>query len=204
LYIRILLEIRIFVSTTVRTYKTEAIILKRINFSEADKILTLYTKHYGKISAIAKGVRKLTSRKAASLELFNHVDLFLVKGKNLDIVTETTLINSFPNFRKDLRRIKLAYEACEVIERLTVEEKGNTGVFLKLKDFLYGLEKASRVRPWRTPGSDPAGLTDFKSQILSLLGFGTLKTLTLETINTYIETIIEKKLVAGKILDNTN
>lgn len=191
-----------------KTYKTEAIILKRINFSEADKILTLYSKHYGKISAIAKGIRKLTSRKAASLELFNHVALFLVKGKNLDIVTETTLINSFPNFRKDLIKVKLAYEACEVIERLTVEEKGNTAVFLKLKDFLYGLEQEGLKKTSEVDECHPRRLTEkisfFKTQILSLLGFGMPKILTNENLDNYIETIIEKKLVAGKILNDTN
>lgn len=171
-----------------KTYKTEAVILKRLNFSEADKILTFYTKHYGKISAIAKGIRKLTSRKAGSLELFNHVVIFLAKGKNLDIITEASLINSFPRFRKDLNRVKLAYEVCEVVERLTVEEKGNDLVFLKLKDFLYGLDS-----------KDPFGSLEFKVQILSLLGFGIPKNPTNEKIDSYIESIIEKKLRAKNI-----
>ena len=59
-----------------RTYKTEGIILKRINFGEADRILTSYTKHFGKISLLAKGVRKITSRKGGNIELFNQTVLF--------------------------------------------------------------------------------------------------------------------------------
>jgi len=78
-----------------RSYKTEGIVLKRINYGEADRILTIYTKRHGKIRAIAKGVRKLTSRKAGSLELFNNVVLFLVKGKNLDIITEAQTVDLF-------------------------------------------------------------------------------------------------------------
>jgi len=63
-----------------RSYKAEGIILKRINFSEADKILTIFTKRHGKVRAIAKGVRRLTSRKAGSVELFNQAGLFLLEG----------------------------------------------------------------------------------------------------------------------------
>ena len=80
------------------SFKTEGIILKRMNYGEADRILTIYTLHHGKIRAMAKGVRKLQSRKAGSLELFNHSVLFLIKGKNLDLVTEAQTIDLFKSF----------------------------------------------------------------------------------------------------------
>lgn len=87
-----------------RTYKTEGIILKRINLGEADKIITLYSRHYGKIRCIAKGIRNITSRKGGNLELFNRVAIFLAKGKNLDIITEVQLLDSFSGFRQDLKK----------------------------------------------------------------------------------------------------
>ena len=63
-----------------RTYKTEAIVLRSLRFSEADRILHLYTSERGRIGAIAKGVRKTKSRFGARLEPLSHVELMLHEG----------------------------------------------------------------------------------------------------------------------------
>jgi len=63
--------------TAPRVYKTEAIVLKRVNVGEADKILTLYTPNPGKLSAIAKGVRRPKSKLGGHLELLTHSSLML-------------------------------------------------------------------------------------------------------------------------------
>ena len=73
-------------------YRTEAIVLRRSDYSEADRILTLYTPLYGKRRAIAKGVRKTTSRLGGYLELFTRVSLMLAEGRNLHIVTQAEII----------------------------------------------------------------------------------------------------------------
>ncbi|KKR32290.1 MAG: repair protein RecO protein, partial [Candidatus Gottesmanbacteria bacterium GW2011_GWC2_39_8] len=85
-----------------RTYKTEGIILRRINFGEADRLITIFSKHYGKQKVLGKGVRKIKSRRAPHLELFNRSVIFLHRGKNFDIITEAQTINSFSDLRKDL------------------------------------------------------------------------------------------------------
>ena len=107
------------------TYKTEAIVLSRRNFGEADKILTIFTKHYGKIRALAKGVRRMKSRKGGNVELFNQVSLVLAKGKNLDIITEVELKNSFRFWRQNLNRVGVAYYLVELVESLTPEGQAN-------------------------------------------------------------------------------
>src|ERR687885_415233 len=88
-------------------YRTEAIILRRSDFGEADRILTLYTPRYGKRRAIAKGVRKTTSRLAGHVELFTRVQLRLAEGRNLDIVTQAQIIAPYRALREDLERISL-------------------------------------------------------------------------------------------------
>ncbi|MCJ7793073.1 MAG: DNA repair protein RecO, partial [Candidatus Marinimicrobia bacterium] len=92
-----------------RTRKTEGIILKRSNYGEADRILTIYTKHYGKIKAMAKGVRRITSRKGGNVELFNQATLFLYKGRNLDLLTEVQVTKTFKEWRRNLKKVATAY-----------------------------------------------------------------------------------------------
>lgn len=123
-----------------RTYKTQAIILTRKNFGEADRILTIFTKHYGKLRVRAPGVRRIISRKAPHLELFNLAGLFLVQGKNLDIVTEAETIDNFPRIRKDLKKVSVAYLFCELIDGLCPEKQENREVFSLLIAALKELE----------------------------------------------------------------
>ena len=80
-----------------RSYSTQAIILKRFNYGEADRILTLFTDKHGKITVIAKGVRKPQSRKRGHVELFNHIKAYIVNGKSLGILTEAETIHNFGN-----------------------------------------------------------------------------------------------------------
>jgi DNA repair protein RecO (recombination protein O) len=72
-----------------REYQTEAIIIKKIKLGEADRILTLYTSDYGKIEAVAKGVRRPKSKMAGHLELLTHSQLRLAHGRNLDTIIGT-------------------------------------------------------------------------------------------------------------------
>jgi len=169
-----------------RTYQTEGIIIKRFNFGEADKILTIFSKHYGKIRALAKGVRKLTSRKAASLELFNLAVIFLVKGKNLDIITEAKIIDSFSSWRKDLKKIAFAYQFCELVDRLTADNQSNRRIFTLLKQSLFALTKKEIDREKLS--------LNFKKQLLRTTGFGLPDKITNRVLDNHIEKIIEKKV----------
>ena len=116
-----------------RHYSTEGVILKRKNFGEADRLLTLFSKHYGKVKVVAKGVRRPSSRKRGSLELFNHVKCFVARGRNLDIVTEVEIMENFSSWRKDLVKVGVAYHLAEVVERLTAEHQEHREVFELLK-----------------------------------------------------------------------
>jgi DNA repair protein RecO (recombination protein O) len=179
-----------------RTYRTEGIVIKRINFGEADKILTLFTKHYGKIHSLAKGIRKLTSRKSASLELFNLVVVFLVKGKNLDLITEVQTIDYFSSWRKNLRKVSLAYQFCELTERLTAENQANILVFNLLRDSLIKLKEVKLDKQKL--------LLDFKKQLLKATGFGLPTPLTNKQLDLYIEQIIEKRINSNSLLKRVN
>ncbi|TMF88889.1 MAG: DNA repair protein RecO [Chloroflexi bacterium] len=71
------------------TYRERAVILRKLDYGEADRIYTLLTAEHGKVPAIAKGVRRSASRLAAALELFAHVDVQLARGRGqLDVLTQ--------------------------------------------------------------------------------------------------------------------
>ena len=178
------------------TYKTEGLILKRINFGEADKVLTIFTKHYGKICALAKGIRRITSRKGGNLELFNWVILFLFKGRNLDIITEAQVKDSFPGFRKDLKRIGIAYYFCELVDKLCPERQKNQEVFALLGQHLKGLEKKFDDSNYQTNF-----IRDFEVKLLEELGFWPKGRPTEDMdIKAFIEGIIEKRIKSRDFL----
>jgi DNA repair protein RecO (recombination protein O) len=111
-----------------RVYRTEAIVIRRSDFGEADRLLTLITPQ-GKRRVVAKGARKTTSRLAGHIELFTHATMLLAVGRNLDIVTQSVILDGYDNLRTDLRRIGAAYYAAELIDRLLEEEDENRPAF---------------------------------------------------------------------------
>lgn len=168
-----------------RSYKTEGIVIRRINFGEADRILTIFTKHYGKIMAIAKGVRSVKSRRGGSLELFNHLILFLNEGKIWDFITEVQVVNSFEKNRGNLDFIGQAFQLAELIDRLTAEREENQRIFELFKNSFQDLGKISIVQ--------------FEIELLKELGFGLPRDLSENSLETFIESIIERKLKSRKI-----
>ena len=80
--------------TQPRDYQTEAIIIKKTKLGEADRILTLFMPHLGKLHAVAKGVRRPKSKMAGHLELLTHRQVSLARGRNLETVTGTQTITA--------------------------------------------------------------------------------------------------------------
>lgn len=101
-----------------KTISDNAIILKRINYGEADRILTLLTRSYGKVAVIAKGVRKINSRRKGHLELFNHVSISFTQDGGLGYVTEVETLNVFTDTDMVWEPMGQAYHMCEIVDRL--------------------------------------------------------------------------------------
>jgi len=113
-----------------RSHNLEGIIIKRINVGEADKIITVFTRELGKISLKATGIRKLQSKRAGVLELFNHVKITAVHGRgNLDVLTEVDIQNTFSSWKHHLGRVNIAYQLAEVIDKLTPDGQPHPQVF---------------------------------------------------------------------------
>lgn len=149
-----------------RVYRTQAIVLKRSDFFETDRLLTLYTPDRGKISAIAKGIRKPTSRKGGHLELFIHSKLLVAKGRNLDIITQAETIEPFLPLRGDLLRISYACYVGELLDQFAKENVPNPRLFFLLRDTLRWLgESEDLARTTRFYELRLLGLTGYQPQL---------------------------------------
>jgi len=145
-----------------RSYVDEAIVLARRNFSEADRILSVFSKGHGRLSLLAKGVRRPSSRKRGHIEVFNRIKFQAVKGRGLDMMTEAEIIDSFEMVRKDLKKVALAYYFMEVIGRTIHEEEKNTELYGLLQDYLEKLKEEKKLLSLRK---------NFVYQVLTILGF---------------------------------
>lgn len=119
-----------------RSIRVEAVVVRHSNWGEADRLLVLFTRERGKIRAIAKGVRKMHSRKAGHLEPFTRVSLQLARGRDLWIVTQAETIEPYLQIREDLIRTAYASYAVELVERFTFEEGVSLPLYQLLQDTL--------------------------------------------------------------------
>ena len=123
--------------TKPRTYQTEAIIIKKMKLGEADRILTLYTPHLGKIRAVARGVSRSKSKMAGHLELLTHSLVSLTRGRNLDRIIGSQTINSFLPLKTDFQLGAYALYLTELTDQFTAEQTEDTPLFQLLLESLH-------------------------------------------------------------------
>ena len=132
-----------------RSYSSEAIVLARKNYSEADRVIILYSRGNGKLSFIAKAVRKPESRKRGGLEVFSRIKFSAARGKSLDIITEVEVIDQFAKLRKDLKKVSVAFFFMEVVGRLTRDEEKNEDYYDYINSSLKKLTATNESKKLR-------------------------------------------------------
>ena len=129
---------------TFHSFRVSAVVLRHSELGEADRLLTVYTREHGKMRVVAKGARKVTSRKAGHLEPFTHVTLQLAKGRDLMIVTQAETVNAYLGIGEDLTKLGYASYIIELLDRLVYEgERSDPANFNLLLETLSRLEKES-------------------------------------------------------------
>jgi DNA repair protein RecO (recombination protein O) len=171
--------------------KLKAFVIKRRNWGETDKIVTLFTREKGKSTLIAKGIRKITSRRASALELFNEVTLLTTNSYNMDIITEVQLDSSFCYLSQCYFKTSTAYQVIELVDKLTAENEPHEELYVLLSKALNYIGKTEISKD----KMDAVSIR-FKIRILELLGFGLPRYRSMEDLTSFIEEITEKKLVS--------
>ena len=145
-----------------RSLRVEAIVLHHRDWGEADRFLRLYTRELGKISAIAKGARKLRSRKAGHLEPFTRVSLQLASGRDLFIVTQADTLDAYLPVRENFLLTNFAAYVVEVVDRFTYEEEENRSIYRLVAETLVRL---------CSPVSPDLVVRYYELRLLDLIGF---------------------------------
>ena len=112
-----------------RRYVTTAIVLSRFDYGEADRILTLLTPAGGKLKAIAKGIRRPTSRIGGSLEPFAELEVVMARGRTFDVVTQVTVAHAWLRMRDSLEGAATAWYLAELADRSLEERHGADSVY---------------------------------------------------------------------------
>ncbi|HEU5287457.1 MAG TPA: DNA repair protein RecO [Candidatus Limnocylindria bacterium] len=123
-----------------RTYRAEAIVLRTVDLGEADRILVLFTRHFGKVHVVAKGIRRATSRMAGHAEPLTHATYQLARGRELDVLTGAEARALYPTLREDLGSIAAGWYCAELIDRFSVERAPGAPLFDLLETALRHLD----------------------------------------------------------------
>ena len=145
-----------------RTYSASAIVLKRIDLGEKDRILTLFTREHGKLSAVAKGCRRPGSKLGGASEPFTYAKMFLSTGRDLDVLTQAEIKESFPNVKGAMSSVAHGVYLLELTNSFVDQRQPNPDMFDTLLSAMYVLES----------GTDPEVTARyFEIQMLSILGY---------------------------------
>jgi DNA repair protein RecO (recombination protein O) len=149
--------------TKFRSFRVEAVVLRHHDYGEADRLLTLYTRQLGKTRVLAKGARKIASRKAGHIEPFTQVKLQLARGRDMLLVTQADTVDAYLPLRENLILTSQASYVLELLDRFTyVDDTENPSTFRLLTDTLARL--ASNDDPWLV-------IRYYEMRLLDYLGF---------------------------------
>jgi len=126
-----------------RSYRVDAVVLRRRDLGEADRLLTVYSREYGKLQQVAKGARRPSSRKAGHLEVFTRVLIQAARGRELDVITQAEAIEPYLQLRTELVRVGQASYLIELIDRFTVDGEPNDALFTLLVRSLEHLDQGA-------------------------------------------------------------
>lgn len=206
------------------TSTLEGIIIKRSNFGEADRILTIVTPFRGKITVLAKGVRRITSRRGGNVELLNKIRFQVFQGSGLPILTEAESLKTFPKIKKDLMLGSYANHIAELAGKFLPEEQANLLAYWLIDNILDLLEENPRqifIRAFEIKllaalgfwSIDQVDTTDEIKNLLKIFqtnSWGEIAALSLlpeqaleleRILRYYIERVLESSLKSARMID---
>lgn len=145
--------------------KTEAVILKCDNYRETSKIITFYTRQFGKIRGIAKGVRQTKTKWGGALQSMAHLDIIIYfkENRTLHLVSGAEHVRAMQNTFSDYEKMNIGFRIVELLNRTTPDQQVNNGIFDLVAGSLRNLEDATK--------NFVNVLFNYEFKLLKLLGF---------------------------------
>lgn len=165
------------------------IVLSVVDYKDADCLVEIYSRNLGKHLFLAKGIRRLKSKKRGSLEIFNEINFSWSKTKGLPLILEVKVETPFPNIKRHLNKIALAFYFCEIVKKVTREEDPHPELYDILLRSLSSVESGQKLKTLRQA---------FLHDTLTTLGYLTQST-KLVNYDVEIETITEKRINSFRV-----
>ena len=166
-------------------YKTEGIIIRRRNLGEYDRLLTVYTKDFGKILIKAKSIRKNQSKLRGHLELFLRSHFMIVPGRGFDIITGAETIESYPCLHNSLPSLAVAHYLSEIADKLLSGPEKDENIYsLFLNSFRQLNRKDNKLK---------FVVKNFESEFLKFLGYGGAQANTVSFIQSLVNEDINSR-----------
>ncbi len=169
-------------------YRTQGIIIKKEDRGEANQLFTIYTKDFGKLEIFGKAIRKISSKLRAGTDVFYLTDIEFIQGKAHKTLTDAVLIEKFENLRRDLNKLKIAYQISEILDELIKGQEPDEEIWdLLNKTFRRLNDLKFKIKNWKLI------YYYFLWNFLSLLGYEP---------QLYNCAICQKKLIPAKLYFN--
>lgn len=147
-----------------QAFNTKAIVLKNTKYKDADKIYTLFSEDRGRISVIAKGVRKISSKRSGSMDTLNSVELKISPHKSgQNYLSEVKVLDAYPLLKEDYDNMLLGFYLAELVNKTTKEDEHAQSTYILLAETLEKIEKnGERVT---------SIINKFEIKLMQLLGY---------------------------------
>ncbi len=126
-------------------YRTQGFIFKKEDRAETDQLFTIYTKDFGKLEILGKAIRKIASKLRSGAEVFYLSEIEFIQGKTYKTLTDAVLIEKFENIRKDLKRLKVAYEISETLDSLIKGQEPDEKIWQLIKETFGKLNLLKKI-----------------------------------------------------------
>ena len=175
-----------------KNFSLDGIILKRNRVGETDRVITLLTQEYGKLVAVAKGVRKLSSSKRAFLEPGNLVRAYFVKTKSLSLLTQAKLISDCGQIRNNLTEIRKLTQFLEILEKLFVEDEIEATLFENI------LELRQKIADQKISNTQ---IKKSLENLIEKMGYRHPRDTEFKSVLEYVSSLVDKPMRSFEYLD---
>lgn len=167
-----------------QTVKTHAFVLRKRSLPNQDVFISLFTEQLGKVSTIAKGIKKLTSKRGPHIQTGNLIEVILREQRDRQYLQDTRLVSAFSKIKADSIKMKHLYLALFVIDRLLPEHQQDTQLYSNLQEYLIALSEQN---------IDRNRLFTFLNRLMVHLGY-IERPVDSDVLKTTIENLIHEKL----------
>ena len=176
-----------------QSFTDTGIVLKSFDFAEADKLVGILSHHHGFQEFVAKGARRLNSKKAPHLDLFNKIRFQAGRGNSPQLLIQADTEDCFSSLKSSLTKVRVALSIAEILTSLLPHEEEDRELFLSLTNFYSSLDR--HIQP-----NEIAGLTrEFSLYLLRHLGYPQPKIVASESLSVYFENLISRKLISHEL-----